>query len=80
MSQSHVLISMLIAFLSFSIGLFLAIKPALAIEAQRRFYLMINWRVEPVSMQKELRNTRIIGIFLVVTAIIWSVYILITIS
>jgi len=46
------------------IGVFLALKPARAIEAQRRFYLRINWKIEPVSMEKELRNTRLMGLFL----------------
>jgi hypothetical protein len=35
------------------------------IEIQRKFYEKINWKVEPVSMEKEIRNTRIMGLFLV---------------
>jgi hypothetical protein len=47
------------------IGIFLTLNPARAIELQRRFYLLINWKIEPVSMEKELRNTRLMGLFLI---------------
>ncbi len=59
------------------IGLFLIFKPGVAIEIQKRFYAKINWRIEPISMPKEIRNTRIMGIFLVVLAIVTVIYILI---
>jgi hypothetical protein len=39
----------------------LIIKPEFDIEIQRRFYARINWRIEPVSLEKELRNTRLMG-------------------
>ncbi|MBU1727226.1 MAG: hypothetical protein KJ880_06325 [Candidatus Omnitrophica bacterium] len=51
--------------LGFAIGLMFILKPALAVEMQRRFYLLINWKMEPVSMSKELRNTRIMGWFII---------------
>ena len=54
-------IQVLLSILSAGFALFMFFKPALAIEIQRRFYLFINWRIEPVSMQKELRNTKIMG-------------------
>jgi hypothetical protein len=41
-------------------------RPELAIEIQRRFYARINWKIEPVSMPKEIRNTRIMGWLLIV--------------
>ena len=46
------------------LGLFLFFKPQAAIELQRKFYAVINWRIEPISMEKEIRNTRLMGIFL----------------
>jgi hypothetical protein len=64
----------ILSFLSLGIGLFLAIKPAWAIEIQRRFYFLINWRMEPVSMEKELLNTRLMGVFLIVIALITIIY------
>ena len=59
---------------SFSLGLFLFKKPSLTIELQKRFYAKINWRVEPISMSKEMRNTKIMGIMLVVSAVTIFVY------
>lgn len=60
------LLSALFSLLGLGIGFFLVKKPAMAIEIQRRFYAKINWRIEPISMQKELRNTRIMGLILIV--------------
>lgn len=42
-------------------GALLAMLPASAIRFQQRFYEKINWRMEPVSWEKELRNTRRMG-------------------
>jgi len=47
----------------------------LAIEIQKRFYARINWRIEPISMQKELRNTKIMGIFLFALAVVTLLFI-----
>ena len=58
---------MLVVFplISLSIGLLFFLKPALAIEIQRRLYEKRNWRIEPISMKKELRDTKIMGLFLI---------------
>jgi hypothetical protein len=58
-------------------GFCIALKPASVIEIQKRFYAGINWRIEPISMQKELRNTRIMGICVCVisaAALMWEVF------
>jgi len=67
---------LLIALLSIIIGLFLFLKPASAIEAQRWFYEKINWRMTPISMQKELRNTRGMGFLLVAVALLTLAFIM----
>lgn len=54
-----------LSLISLSIGLFLVNKPSLAIEMQRRFYCLINWKIEPISMEKEIRHTRIMGWLLI---------------
>lgn len=59
---------------SILIGLFLILAPSLAIEIQKRFYEKINWRIEPISMQKEIRNTRAMGIFIIAFAVLTAVY------
>lgn len=55
-------------------GVFLAVNPALAIEIQRRFYVMINWQIEPISVGKEMRNTRIMGVILILASIAAFIY------
>jgi len=68
------LILILFSIVGLSIGSFFIFKPELAIEIQRRFYAKINWRIEPISLKKELRNTRIMGwvviILILATAVI----------
>ena len=69
-------IGVLIFLVSIIIGIFLWLRPATAIELQRRFYARINWRIEPISMEKEIRNTRMMGLFLTVTVITGLIYLL----
>lgn len=69
-------IPILIFLVSIIIGLFVLFKPELAIEIQRKFYEKINWRIEPISMQKEIRNTKIMGIFLVTLSIVTLIFVL----
>jgi hypothetical protein len=77
MKGSPILILIWLA--SIIIGLFLFFRPALAIEIQRKFYEKINWRIEPISMPKEIRNTKLMGLFLVAIAILTIIYALINI-
>ncbi len=59
------LIQVLISIVTICLGFFLFFKPAVAIELQRRFCEDINWRRGPVSMTKEIRNTKVMGLLLV---------------
>ncbi|MEK6563652.1 MAG: hypothetical protein AABZ65_01325 [Candidatus Omnitrophota bacterium] len=38
--------------------------------------MRINWRIEPVSMPKEIRNTKLMGVFLIIAALAGSVFFL----
>ncbi len=67
-------ISVIIILLSFLFGFLLYLKPSSAIELQRRFYEKINWKIEPVSMAKEIRNTKIMGIFVLIFCIAISFF------
>ena len=69
-------ISILFSLCGIGTGLFLIINPALAIEIQRKFYAAINWKIEPISMEKEIRNTRIMGWSLVAASIFILVFLL----
>lgn len=67
-------IVLLAATFTILLGVALIAWPSSAIEFQRRFYEKINWRMEPISMSKEIRNTRIMGGMLIVAAVIAIVY------
>ncbi len=71
-----VVVVLILFLLCSAAGLFLFLKPELAIDIQRRFYEKINWRIEPVSMEKELRNTKIMGLLLAGAAIVITVFFL----
>lgn len=69
-----ILFPMLTCSVMILMGAFIFLKPALTIEIQRRFYEKINWRIEPISMSKELRNTQIMGAFLIVVAVLFMLH------
>jgi hypothetical protein len=50
------------------------LNPSLAIRLQQKFYAKINWKIEPINLNKELRNTRIMGM----TSMIIAIMLLIT--
>lgn len=71
------LILVLITISSILIGFFLFLRPALAIQIQKRFYERINWRIEPISIPKEIRNTKFMGLFLLFISFLVISYIVI---
>jgi hypothetical protein len=52
------------------LGFSLFLKPGLVIELQKKFYALINWRIEPISLSKEIRNTKAMGLFLMFMVIV----------
>ena len=56
-------------------GAAIAWQPRKIIDAQIAIYRTINWKMEPISMNKEIRNTRIMGLTLLVIGIFSFVYI-----
>jgi len=42
-------------------GIMLIIVPRKVIDLQIALYRPFNWKLEPISMEKEIRNTRIMG-------------------
>ncbi|MFA5117865.1 MAG: hypothetical protein WC695_03320 [Candidatus Omnitrophota bacterium] len=55
-------------------GYFLFLKPQAALGLQKRFYEMINWRIEPIDLNKEIRNTRSMGLLLMGSGILVFAY------
>ena len=54
-------IQIILASFAASLGAFLLFFPRKGIEFQIAFYRRINWIMEPVSMEKEIRNTKVMG-------------------
>ena len=59
-------------------GALLAWKPKKVIDAQTAIYRPFNWKLEPISMEKEIKNTRIMGMSVLVTGVIVLVLIMLT--
>jgi len=76
MERLILILLIVISSLSIIIGLFIFKKPTSAFEIQRKFYALINWRIEPISLQKEIRNTKIMGLSLVVIGLVTIGYII----
>ena len=58
-------VKILISVVSLIMGTFIFLRPEQVIDMQKRFYALINWRMEPIDMAKEIRNTRRMGLILV---------------
>jgi len=70
MELMFLILLILLVALSVGLGLFLCFRPNLAIDIQKKFYRLINWNIEPLSKEKEVRNTRIMGMFLLTATIL----------
>jgi hypothetical protein len=68
------LIVLLIALVSTAFGAFLIRSPLAAFEWQRRFYRLINWDIKPISVEKEVRNTKWMGWFLIIITVVTVIY------
>ena len=63
-------IEILIAFFALANGILCLRNPQAAIHIQQCFYAKINWKLEPINLAKELRNTRIMGAISIFLALI----------
>ena len=68
-------LSMLFAVAGIIVGLAMFFNSALLIKMQIKFYAKINWRMEPISMSKEIKNTRIMGLVLFAFCVFSIIYI-----
>ena len=57
-------------------GALVAWKPKKTIAIQTALYRPFNWRLEPISMEKEIRNTRIMGLTVLILGVLSLIYIL----
>jgi len=56
--------------IAIAFGALVAWKPKKIIEIQIALYRPFNWKIEPISMEKEIRNTRIMGLAVIVIGIL----------
>jgi len=56
-------------------GLFVFMRPVDVINLQIRFYRLINWHMQPVSWEKEIKNTKMMGMLLLICVFLSCIYI-----
>ncbi len=71
-------IQLTIVVIAIAFGALVAWKPKKTIDIQTAFYRPFNWKLEPISMEKEIRNTRIMGLAVLIFGILSLIYILLT--
>jgi hypothetical protein len=59
-------------------GSLIAWKPRKTIDIQTALYRPFNWKLEPISMEKEIRNTRIMGQVVLILGLASLLYILLS--
>lgn len=57
-------------------GALVAWKPKKTIDIQTALYRPFNWKLEPISMEKEIKNTRIMGLTVLILGTLSLIYIL----
>ena len=60
-TRALVIVTPVMGALALACGALFVLAPRKTIELQIRFYRRINWILEPVSWEKEIRNTRLMG-------------------
>ena len=73
MSLIH--ISIILIFIGIIAGLLVFFYPVSVMKLQVKFYEKINWRIEPISLQKEFKRTKHSGIYLIVLCLFAIAYI-----
>ena len=68
-------VSVVFIILGMLVGLLVYFYPVSVMRIQVKFYEKINWRIEPISLQKEFDRTRNTGLYLVVLSVLSGIYI-----
>lgn len=58
-------------------GALVAWKPKKVIDIQIALYRPFNWKIEPISMEKEIRNTRTMGRVVLILGLVAFLYIIV---
>ena len=73
-------IQLIMIIIAVGFGGFIFLQPRRIIDMQISFYRLINWDIKPVSMEKEIRNTRIMGAAALILGILSLIYIIFSIN
>jgi len=65
-----IFLEIITAICALTAGVLCVLNPKLTIQIQQRFYEKINWRIQPINLEKELRNTRFMGAINILLAIV----------
>ena len=68
--QAMEIVELFSLIIALALGLFIYLRPKRTIDWQIKFYSWINWRMEPISWGKEIRNTRRMGLAVVIVGIL----------
>ncbi|MDP2924543.1 MAG: hypothetical protein Q8O30_12650 [Candidatus Omnitrophota bacterium] len=71
-------IQLMIVVIAIVFGALVAWKPRKTIDIQIAIYRPFNWKLEPISMEKEIKNTRIMGLTVLILGILSLIYIFLT--
>ena len=63
-----------VVLLALLFGSYVYANPEKIIDIHKKFYRLINWRMEPISIPKEIRNTKRMGLFLILFTLISCIY------
>jgi len=67
-------IQLTIVVLATVFGALVTWNPKKTIDIQIAIYRPFNWKIEPISMEKEIRNTRIMGLTVLILGILSLAY------
>lgn len=63
-------VQLMIVIIAIAFGALVAWKPKKVIDMQIALYRPFNWKIEPISMKKEIRNTRIMGFAVLILGVL----------
>ncbi len=69
-------VQLILAVITIALGTLVASSPKKVIDIQIALYRSCNWKLEPISMEKELKNTRMMGLAAAILGIIALLYLL----
>lgn len=73
--MNFLMVSIIFSVAGIAFGLFMICNPDLIIKIQIKSAAKSNWRMEPISMEKELKKMKVQGINLTAACILAIIYI-----